>query len=145
MGGGIVLDDIHEFDLMFWFNNFQKAVDYKIIKNKISDLETDTEDIAAGVFQFENGVIGTVRCDYLQQKYTRTCKIKGEKGNLFWKFKANTVTLQENEKDSVIFETDFDYNNVFILQFEHFFDQIEKKQETCNNVETAKNLLQYLL
>ncbi len=32
MGGGIILDDIHDFDLLFWLNNFEKISQISYIK-----------------------------------------------------------------------------------------------------------------
>lgn len=145
-GGGIILDDVHEFDLLFWLNDFKKAAESKFIFSKSSDLKIETEDICIASFKFKNKVLGLVSCDYLQKNHTRTCKIVGESGNLEWNFLENAVWLSDGEKREKIFEIkDFDLNNGFIYETEYFFDCIRKKQDTFNSLETAKIVLEYCI
>lgn len=103
-GGGIILDDIHEFDLLFWLNNFEKVIKSKSVFGKVSNLEIETEDICLAIFKFRNKVLGLVRCDYLQKKRSRNCKIIGEKGNLFWNLDGNKVILENNLSSNVLFK-----------------------------------------
>src|SRR3989344_6720219 len=100
LGGGIILDDIHEFDLLFWLND-SKVIESKMISNKTSDLKIETEDQAVGIFLFENGVIGSVFSDYLSKKYRRQCFISGEKGNLSWDFNKNEVIFKKETFNNI--------------------------------------------
>jgi len=80
MGGGIILDDIHEFDLLFWLNDFAPVKDSKFIYDRLGSLKIDTEDFSIASFKFANKVLGSVQSDYLQQSRTRTCKVIGQLG-----------------------------------------------------------------
>lgn len=143
-GGGIILDDIHEFDLLFWLNNFNKTIKNILISNRASNLEIQTEDQAAGVFLFRNKVLGVVSCNYLEQGYNRKCKIIGEKGSLLWDFKANTVLLITKEKMEIIYKIEkFDFNQVYIDEMKYFFDCVSKNLQTFNNIKTALDILKY--
>lgn len=145
-GGGIILDDIHEFDLLFWLNNFDKVVKSKIIFNHASDLEIQTEDQAAGIFLFRNKVLGVVLSDYLQQCYSRKSKVVGERGVLEWDFKENTVLLKTKDKVSKLFAAkDFDFNQTYIKEVKYFFDCIKNKKDTFNNLFIAGKVLKYCL
>src|SRR3989344_7698673 len=99
-GGGIILDDIHEFDLLFWLAD-SKVVESKMISNKTSDLKIETEDQAVGIFLFENRIIGSVFSDYLSKKYLRQCFISGEKGNLSWDFNKNEVIFKKETFNNI--------------------------------------------
>ncbi|MFH1662267.1 MAG: Gfo/Idh/MocA family oxidoreductase [Candidatus Falkowbacteria bacterium] len=143
-GGGIILDDIHEFDLLFWLNNFNDVFDYKLIFDKVGDLEIETEDSCIASFKFKNKVLGLVRCDYLQKNYSRNCKIVGEHGNLEWDFNENVVWLKTKDKIEKLFEKEnFDFNNVYIDEVKYFFDCVEKRKNTFNNIKIAKDVLKY--
>ncbi|MFA6552386.1 MAG: Gfo/Idh/MocA family oxidoreductase [Candidatus Paceibacterota bacterium] len=146
MGGGVALDEIHEFDLLFWLNNFKKVLDYKLIKNKSSDLEIETEDQATGVFLFENGLIGTVSCDYLSKRYRRNLAVIGEEGNLVWDWNVGKVFLENKENSSSIFSLEnYDINDMYMKEMEYFFDCVACKKETFNDIKKSESVLKFLL
>ncbi len=143
-GGGIILDDIHEFDLLFWLNDFFPVKESSFIFDKAGKLEMETENICVASFNFKNKILGTIRCDYLQQHYSRNCKIVGEKGNLEWDFTENIVWLKNKQGQKKLFEIkNFDFNNVYIDEVRYFFDCIEKKKKTYNDIGTASKILTY--
>lgn len=143
-GGGIILDDIHEFDLLFWLNDFAPVSDFKFICDKVSRLQIETEDICLAIFKFKNKVFGSVRCDYLQQDYSRHCKIACEKGNLRWDFKENIVWLSDHDENRELFSVkDFDFNETYIQEIKYFFACVDKKQKTFNDIAVAYNVLKF--
>jgi len=143
-GGGIILDDIHEFDLLFWLNDFTRVKESKFIFNKASNLELSTEDNCIAIFKFNNNILGYVKCDYLQQAYSRSCKIVGEKGNLEWDFNENIVWLKTKDKNKKLFKIKkYDLNNMYIAEVKYFFNIIDKKEESFNNIRTAVEVLKY--
>jgi len=146
MGGGIILDDIHEFDLLFWLNNFAKIKEAKFIYNKTSDLKINTEDNCIATFEFNNKVLGLVKCDYLQQVYSRHCKIVGENGNLEWDFNENIVWLQRRGSRQKLFtKAKYNLNTMYIEELKYFFNCLAKKQKTFNDIEIASRVLKYCL
>jgi len=145
-GGGIILDDTHEFDLLFWLNKFSKVTRSHFMFDKISNLEIETEDICVASFQFENKVMGVVKCDYLQQHYSKNCKIVGEIGNIEWDFNENIVWLKTKEKKENIFEAkNYDLNTMYIDEIKYFLNCIRRKQKTFNDIITARTVLQHLV
>jgi len=143
-GGGIILDDIHEFDLLFWLNNFSQAKESKFIFNKASDLEIETEDNCIAFFKFNNKALGSVRCDYLQQCYSRSCKIVGETGNLEWDFNENIVWLKFKKLKKKLFQVkNYDVNQMYIDEVKYFLNCVNKNENTFNDINTAKEVLKY--
>lgn len=143
-GGGIILDGIHEFDLLFWLNGFEKVVESKFVFGKAGDLKIETEDSCIAAFKFKNKTLGSVRCDYLQQVYSRSCKIVGEKGNLEWDFNENTVWLYAKSKSKKLFEIkNYDLNQMYIDEVKYFFNCVNKNENTFNDINTAKEVLKY--
>jgi predicted dehydrogenase len=89
LGGGVILDAIHEIDYLCWL--FGPVADAVCLANKLSQLEIDTEDTAAMLLRFNNGVVGEVHLDYVQRIYRRTCQIIGEEGTIDCDFGAGQV------------------------------------------------------
>lgn len=150
MGGGIKLDDVHSFDLLFWLNNFSEAERFVCISDKISDLESDAEDISNAVIKFKNKVIGNIRSDYLQQYKHRNLKVIGERGNLVWEFRESAVWFEHvdggQERRDKIFETDnYDSDNQYIEELKYFLTCVENKTQTFNGIEHASKVIKLLM
>lgn len=145
-GGGIILDDIHEFDLLFWLNNFEKAKEAKFVFDKVSDLKIETEDLCLASFKFTNKVLGFVKCDYLQQRESRNLKIVGEKGNLEIDLVAEAVYFKDRKSDQKLFKINRDNDNDdFISEERYFLNCVFKKIKTFNGVSMAAGLLKNIL
>lgn len=150
LGGGIILDDIHDFDLLFWFNNFTEAKKCNFISSKLSDLEMDVEDIANASFEFKNGVLGSVRCDYLQQYKHKNCKIIGEKGNLNWNFRENAVYFEysskaKGEQTKKVFHASDDADLPYVDQLKYYLNCLDGNKKTFNDVERSEKILKLIV
>lgn len=143
-GGGIILDDIHEFDLLFWLNDFAEVKKADFIFNTSGALEIETEDNCLASFEFKNKVLGMVKCDYLQQAYSRKCKIVGELGNLEWDFKENIVWLKTKDENKKLLEIkNYDFNKTYIEELKYYFVKLNKQEKTFNDIKTAVQVLRY--
>ncbi|OGO95750.1 MAG: hypothetical protein A3F41_06115 [Coxiella sp. RIFCSPHIGHO2_12_FULL_44_14] len=96
MGGGVILDAIHEVDYLRWFFGEVEAVFAEA--GRLSTLDVDVEDYASLVLRHSNGVRSEIHLDYLQQCKRRGCEIIGEEGTLHWQSTGKqpeicTVTL----------------------------------------------------
>lgn len=147
LGGGIILDDIHDFDLLFWLNKFPGVKKSSLIFAKLSRLDMDVEDIASAIFLFDNNVLGSVRCDYLQQYKHKDCRVIGEKGNLSWDFREDAVFFEHHREGSgeqtkkIFKNSDTDSNRPFVDEIKYFLNCVEKGKESFNNIETAFKVL----
>lgn len=119
---------------------------HALLSNHASALEIETEDQAAGVFLFRNGVLGEVHSDYLSQSYRRSCVITGERGTLTWDFRENIVWLGTKDGREQLFAVnDFDFNTVYIEEAKYFLNCVEQKTPTFNDVSRAAQLLKHLV
>ena len=141
-GGGIILDGIHEFDLLFWLNSYAKIRQSKFIFQKVSDLAIRTEDICLAIFEFENGLLASVKCDYLQKAYSRNCKIVGERGNLEWDYLENAVWLKNERGEKKIFSVkNYNPNNFYLEEVRYFMQCVKTGTQTFNGVNLASKVL----
>ena len=121
--GGIILDDIHEVDYLYWL--FGEIDQIKIIYGKVSDLEIEEEDIAETSLLFKNGVSASVHQDYLCKNYHRelTLHFGHERVN----FRIPPTNL------------------MYKKEIEYFINCVQHKVQPMNNVLEAVNVLGKIL
>jgi predicted dehydrogenase len=106
LGGGVMLDLIHEFDYVNSLFGPIKSIFGK--HNHISNLEIETEDVSLNIVETKNGVLGTILLDYLQKELSRSCKIIGDRGTIIWNYKKSNVSWMTN--DTPVWK-EFDYSH----------------------------------
>ena len=146
LGGGVVLTLIHEIDYLYWF--FGRVNEVSAITGKFSDLEISVEDFAAILLRFQKNVIAEVHLDYFQQPEFRNCKIIGTKGIVYWDSNSNEVRQYNNLKKKWITKLkykNFQRNNQFIYELEHFLNCIKNHKQTINPIDDGINTLKISL
>lgn len=82
LGGGCLLDCIHEVDYANWmFGRPSQVVGFH---DNLGDLGIETEDAAALLIRYESGTLVTVNLDYVQRPSHRSCRIVGREGTIEW-------------------------------------------------------------
>lgn len=82
LGGGVLLDSIHSFDTLRWV--LGEPVEVTGMLARVSDLEIDTEDVAAALVRLPSGAIVEVHVDYLQRVAQSRFDVIGSEGTLTW-------------------------------------------------------------
>ena len=76
LGGGVLLDIIHEIDLVNWFFGKCKNIIGRAYNSKT--LKIETEEVADFIFLYNDKNV-CVHLDYLQYPFSRSIKIVGKK------------------------------------------------------------------
>jgi predicted dehydrogenase/L-amino acid N-acyltransferase YncA len=92
LGGGILLDAIHEVDELLWLLGPARTV--SALLPTVSDLEIDVEDVALLQIELESGAPATVTLDYLDRDYHRGCRIVGAVGTIAWEWTREEAILR---------------------------------------------------
>jgi predicted dehydrogenase len=121
--GGIILDDIHEIDYLYWL--FGEIVDIKTVFGKVSDLDIKQEDIAETSLLFKNGVSASVHQDYLCKNYHRQLEIHFAHERV--KFELPVTNL------------------AYKKQIQHFCDCVERNEKPMNGIGEAFYVLSAVL
>jgi len=146
LGGGIILDAIHEIDYALWL--FGKVGNIVGIYGKLSSLRIETEDVAELLLKFKSGPIVSIHMDYIQRTYSRSCRIIGESGTIFWDFNEHCVKLYlAKKKKWLIFREPKGYkiNDMYIEEAKYFLSCLKNKRDTFNNVADATKTLKVAL
>lgn len=145
MGGGVVLDLIHEMDYIFWMLGMpQEIFSYSA---KLSNLEIETEDFAEILLKYKDGKVANIHLDCIQRAPVRNCKIIGENGTILWDYYENEVKFfTEGMREwSVIRLGKYNHNDMYLEEMEHFLACLEKKEKPLITLNEAKEVLKIAL
>ncbi|MEI7994841.1 MAG: Gfo/Idh/MocA family oxidoreductase [Methylococcaceae bacterium] len=127
LGGGVILSQIHELDLIYWYFGLPDTI--FCVGGKLSDLEIDVEDSASSLMQYR-GHLGDfpilLHQDFVQRPPSRTFKIIGDNGLAKIDLVQNQLdiyTKQGELSESSNFP-DFKRNDMFLEQTRHFLECI---------------------
>ena len=135
LGGGIILDGIHEIDYCLWFfGAIEKVIS---MHGKLSSLKIETEDIAEIVLKFKKGPLVSIHIDYIQHPYGRNCKLIGEKGTIVWDINQHQVKtyLRKNKKWKIFYKPKkYNFNQAYVDEIKYFLNCIKRRKITFNDV-----------
>jgi len=146
MGGGIILDAIHEIDYIQWLLGEIEAV--ICFAGKLSHLEIDTNDTAAILFRFNSGTIGEVHLDYVQRVYSRSNHIIGDEGTIRWNYSTDETrwfSIKTNQWQIFNNPPGWQPNQMYLDEMRHFLRCLEGKSEPTLDVFRGKQVLEIAL
>lgn len=146
MGGGVILDGIHEIDYARWL--FGEVEEVYSQGGKVSSLEIDTEDTVNILMKMEAGFSVSIHMDYIQRIRCRTCKIIGEEGTIFWDISQGAVsmfTAGQNNWEIFPEPEGYDINQMYLDEMQHFLNCLAGQEKSTLNVHEAKRVLQITL
>jgi len=140
LGGGVILDAIHEIDYALWL--FGMPTQVYCVTGKFGDLEIDVEDVAEILLLYSSHVV-SVHLDYIQRLHRRWCEIIGTKGQIQGDLVSRTLRLYDGEKGQWdTYEPSCSADEVYILEMQHFLDCIDGDARlTVDGYVAAQSLL----
>lgn len=142
MGGGCLLDCVHEIDLTQWYVG--KVEEVFCVAGHLSSLEMNVEDVAALVCKHASGGISEIHLDYVQRTYERGCQIVGEQGSIFWDYNEGTVRwFDAGHTVWKVFAQPKNWqpNQMYIDEMRHFLDCVRKSRATTLPVTDAMEVM----
>lgn len=144
LGGGVVLDAIHELDYARWLLGDVSAV--ACFAGHLSGLEIETEDVAAILLRFASGAIGEVHLDYVQRTASRTCQLIGEEGTLRWDFASGTTRLVAPGGETAFpAPAGWEPNAMYVAELEHFLACLAGHDEPAQSLRDGRAALEIAL
>lgn len=146
MGGGCLLDNIHEVDLARWY--LGEVTDVFCRAERISRLEMDVEDVAILILKHRAGTFSEVHLDYVQRTYERGCQIVGQAGSVFWDFREGNVRWYDARTarwETFAQPADWNINQMYVDEMEHFIECVREQRRTCFPIEEAAHVTKVVL
>ena len=130
LGGGVILDLIHEIDLACFLIGKVKKNFHSIV-GKLSTLDIETEDIAEIHYQTDNNTLVSIHLDYLTPGYSRYFELVCEKGRVFCDlFNAEIKIITYNNVVSDFYKfKKFNRNDMYVALIRYFINCIITKTQ----------------
>lgn len=146
LGGGVILDAIHEIDYVRWMLGDVEAV--SCFTAKLGDLEIDTEDTAAILLRISGGAIAEMHLDYIQRTYSRSCHIIGTEGTIRWDYTTGQVrwyTAAAQCWEVFVNPPGWEPNQMYLDELQHFLGCLGGEEEPALDVFEAARVLEIAL
>ncbi len=146
MGGGVLLDFIHEIDLARWY--LGPVRDVMCVAARISELEIATDDVAALICRHAAGSLSEIHLDYVQRSYERGCQVVGVEGSAFWDFRSGEVrayTVRADRWQTWAQPEGWELNQMYLDELRHLLEAVAQRRPTTLPVEEAIGVMQIAL
>jgi predicted dehydrogenase len=146
LGGGIVLDAIHEIDYTLALAG--PAVEVYGRCASTGTLEIDVEDVADITLRHRSGAQSNIHMDYLRRSYSRSCTVIGDRAQITWDVPKGSVQLVDEpgaDPRSVALDVDSDPNQQYVEEMRHMLAAMSARSPTSNDVERASTTLDVAL
>jgi predicted dehydrogenase len=94
LGGGILLDAIHELDLAVWLLGPELTVETAVVA-RLGDLELDVEDTVRAQLRTPDGAPVDVALDYLSRDYRRGIEVVGTEATVRLDWARNVLEIAD--------------------------------------------------
>jgi predicted dehydrogenase len=143
LGGGVILDLIHEPDYCQWlFGNITK-IEGK--SGKCSNLLLETEDYADMIVHHESGIITNIHIDYFGHKPQRKIEIFGNNAQIEADLIKRSVTVFTKEKTDVQKVGPLKGDDTYKQELDYFFNCIYKQINPMNSIMEHVSVLKPVL
>lgn len=139
LGGGALLDCIHELDYML--DLLGDAVEVGAFVEKLSDLELKAEDTAELAWKTSAGTLVSVHVDFITRAYRRTLSVAGTDGVLEWDFSRPEVRLfRGGAWETVSFHAPGP-DDMYVAQARHFMACLAGSERPAQGLPEARRVL----
>jgi predicted dehydrogenase len=144
LGGGILLDLSHEIDYLMWLCGDVEQVN--CFAGHLSTLDVDVEDTAKMLVSFTCGAVGHVHLDFVQQGYTRRCKVVGDQGTVELDLADSVLrVLKPGQTNSVVSNLHYKIQETYFDEVRHFLGLIESGEGDVTSLTASRSTLDVVL
>jgi len=125
LGGGVLLTEIHELDLCFWYFGIPASVN--CIGGNYSNIKLNVEDTVHVTLDYGDFSVQVNLC-FMQQHNRRDLYIAGSDGYVEWNAIGNTYKYinYSNGNDELLSDPDHMNDEMFISQAQYFLNEFNK-------------------
>ena len=145
LGGGVILDGIHEIDYLL--DILGPAAEVSCVAGRFSDIDIQTEDAAEITLRLRHGALANIHLDYLQRAYRRTAQFSGTEGTLEWDFDRPEVRVYRAASKSWDAHPlpAADVNAMYVAEMEHLLACLAGREKPAQDLAAALAALEVAL
>jgi predicted dehydrogenase len=138
LGGGTILDTIHEIDAALWLAGEPASV--YCVAGHFSKLEIDTEDVAEIVLKTRDGGVASIHLDYLTQPTRRRYDLIGDEGTITCDLVAGSAAL-DGVEGSDSFTDRSELNDSYVRELALFLRAVSTREAVPVDAREARRSL----
>jgi predicted dehydrogenase len=143
MGGGIILDDVHELDYACWLFGYPASIHSDF--GTFGSLGIDVEDVADIHMRYPDRHVA-IHMDYLQREYSRRCKIIMKDGfGIEWVYGDHATIHSGSGDQSVQYKDMFAANDMYRDEMREFLSCIREDRNPESDLANAITILKIAL
>lgn len=125
LGGGVLLDAIHELDLLLWIAGDARFEVVGATLARLSALEIDVEDTVRALLRHDDGWVAEIALDYVSRRYRRGIEVIGSEATarLDW---AREVVELEDADEREVWPAARDVDPSYVREAERFLAFVEQ-------------------
>ncbi len=135
LGGGILLDAIHELDLAVWLLGPDLTVESAVVA-RVGDLEVDVEDTVRAQLRTADGAPVDIALDYLSRDYRRGIEVIGTDATVRLDWARKVLEVADGDEVTVE-DADVSLDRSYEAEAEAFLGWLDGREELPVDVETA--------
>lgn len=137
LGGGVLLDRVHELDYLCWLLGPVDEVFAFMGKN--STLELDTEDTVELLLRFSSGAFGSIHLDYVRRTYACDLEVTGDEGTVLWSFHDQEIRWYDARSRtwSSLAWPKYDTNEMYREELAHFLRVLRDEEPSAQDIHQA--------
>jgi predicted dehydrogenase len=144
LGGGVLLDAIHELDLLVWLLGHGRYEVVGAVVDRLGPLEIDVEDTVKALVHHQSGAVADVSLDYLSRRYRRGIEVIGDEATVRLDWARAVIEIEDaNGIDTMIADTPLDAS--YALQAARFLKFVAGEAEPPVDVATGAASLRLAL
>ena len=146
LGGGALLDFIHELDLILWM--FGEPEGLVSVLRRTGWLEIETEDLVDAILMYPNSFQVAVHLDYLQKPFQRGIRIVGTDGWIEWDLAHKGVMTHDYSRGETASEPhpeQWEHQSMYSRQMEYFVSCLLRKTQSMSSLESGIKALRLAL
>jgi predicted dehydrogenase len=132
LGGGILLDAVHELDYVTWMLGDVASAVAEV--DRVSELEIDVEDIAAALLRMRGGSLVSVDLNYLDVAYRRRCLLVGDRATASWEWQRATIEINDADGEREELGVAADVDQTYIDEAHQFLAVLRGDEEPSTSV-----------
>lgn len=101
LGGGVLLDGIHELDLCLWLLGPGDLRVIGAVVDRLGVLQIDVEDTVRALLQHEHGAVVSIELDYLSRRYRRGMEVIGSEATIRLDWSRKWIEIDEPKEPTV--------------------------------------------
>jgi predicted dehydrogenase len=121
LGGGVILTQIHDYDLAFWLFGMPRSV--QATGGQLGDLEIDVEDTVDATMQVDAGAV-RVRQSFCERPSRRGIVVRGVRASAALDLLAARLTFEPPVAPAISFPA-YRRNQMFVEEVDHFLNCID--------------------